>query len=433
VPDGASITRLEALGFVGGAALLFALQTAYAVLLVAVTALSRVALRRLAAEGGVGFGALESLRDPSSSARLSTSLARPLALLGGALLVVLLGQRLGWSSPGVAGVAATALLGVLLLEFVVARSVALWDPKRALRATAFLVRPACLLLFPVVRPLNLLLVRLEGSGAASVEELEEEQEEDVEAYIEVGEREGILEANAGAMMRSIVDLDETCVREIMTPRPDIVALPREATLAEARRVLIEAGHSRIPVYRRTIDDVIGVLHARDVLRAWRDAHEQATIDGYLREAMFVPETMSVADLLAEMRVRTHIAIVVDEYGGVSGLVTLEDLLEEIVGEIRDEHDEPEEAAIREEGSGLWVINAASHVEELERLFDLDLGERDFDTVGGLVVASFGRVPSVGESIEAHGLLLHVLKADRRRILQVRVSRMPRVSEAGVRR
>ena len=419
---------IEPLGYAAGALALFALSAGYTLLLVAVSALSRVALRRLAVEEDARFGELESLRVPSSSARLATTLARQLALLGGALLVLLLARRLGWGAAGAAAAAFGALGLMLALEFVIAHPLAVWDPKGALRRTAFLARPACLLLWPVVRPLNLLLERLEQP---TLEELEDEQEEEVEAYIEVGEREGILEASEGEMMRSIVDLDETCVREIMTPRPDIVALPREATLAEARRVLIEAGHSRIPVYRKSIDDVVGVLHARDVLRAWRDAEERAPIEGYLREAMFVPETMSVADLLAEMRVRTHIAMVVDEYGGVSGLVTLEDLLEEIVGEIRDEHDHPEEAAIREEGGGLWVVNAATHVDELARLFDIDLGARDFDTVGGLVVSSFGRVPSVGEAIEAHGLLLQVLRADRRRILQVRISRSARDGQARV--
>jgi CBS domain containing-hemolysin-like protein len=221
------------------------------------------------------------------------------------------------------------------------------------------------------------------------------------------------------MMRSIVDLDETRVREIMTPRPDIVALPLAATVAEARRCAIEAGHSRIPVYRETIDEIAGVLHVRDLLHAWEDDAENRTIEGYVREVMFVPETLSVGDLLADMQVRKHVAIVVDEYGGVAGLVTLEDLLEEIVGDIRDEHDE-EEPLVRRADDGSWIVDGATRISELAELFGTEFEDGDFDTVGGLVVSEAGRVPVVGESLDIHDLRFTILAADPRRIQSVRV-------------
>ena len=317
---------------------------------------------------------------------------------------------------------------MLLIELYTARSVALWNPRLALRLSAPLIRAAHLLLYPVVRPLQALWTRIDRAQELSDEEREEEQEKEVEALITVGEREGLLEAAEGEMMRGIVDLDETMLREIMTPRTDVVGLPAETSIAQARRAFLDVGHSRFPVYPGSIDNVIGVLHSRDLFQAWEEGSEGQTVGHYLRPATFVPETLSAAELLSEMRQRTHVAIVVDEDGGTAGLVTLEDLLEEIVGEIRDEHEKEEDLVIQEDG-GSWVINAVAHVDELESLFGLDFEGRDFDTVGGLVVSGFGRVPSKGESIDLHGLRIEVLKADPRRVHKVRVRPLEGGSDA----
>src|SRR5262249_5938595 len=157
-----------------------------------------------------------------------------------------------------------------------------------------------------------------------------------------------------------------------------------------------------------VDDVVGILHVRELLRAWEEGREGETIGDLVRPAIFVPETRTVAELLREMQQRTHLALVVDEYGGLAGLVTLEDLLEEIVGDIRDEHD-VEEASLQRQPDGSWVVSGSAHVEELEELFHLDLGEREYDTVGGFVVATLGRVPETGECFAAYGLRIEVLQ------------------------
>jgi magnesium and cobalt transporter len=208
----------------------------------------------------------------------------------------------------------------------------------------------------------------------------------------------------------------------MTPRTGIEALPVEADVSTARKKLLETAHSRLPVYHGSIDNVVGVLHARDLFQAWEEGQERQPVSQYLRPAAFVPETLSAAELLSEIRQKTHLAMVVDEYGGTAGLVTLEDLLEEIVGDIRDEHDREEELA-RQEDDDSWIISAVAHVEELEDRFGIELGQRDFDTVGGLIVSSFGRVPLEGERIETLGLSFEVLKADPRRVHRVRVRRI----------
>jgi len=153
--------------------------------------------------------------------------------------------------------------------------------------------------------------------------------------------------------------------------------------------------------------VIGILHVRDVLRAEEEGLESAPVRGFVKPAFYVPETQTTSALLARMRTRNPLALVVDEYGGLAGLVTLEDLLEEIVGDIRDEH-EPDDSQVQQAPDGSWVLNGLAHVEELERLFDVEVKERDFDTVGGLVVAMAGRVPSAGEAFETHGLRIEVL-------------------------
>jgi len=421
--------QLPSWAFWGAALLLFLVQFALSVAIVSVNSLSRVALHRMSAELGPRLAFLAGMQETQSTHRLAASLLRQLSLLGATLLVVLGAESAGWSYPTVFGVAVACLLGVLLFDAALARSLALWDSRRSLRATAFLVRLARVLLFPLVVPLGRILKVIGDRPPTPDEQREEEQEEEVEALIEVGEREGLLEAAEGAMMRGIVDLDETRAREIMTPRIDIIALPADSTVAQARRRLLDAGHSRLPVYRDKIDNVVGVLHARDLFQAWEDGKEQAPVTDYLRPVIHVPEQMSAADLLAEMRTKTKIALVVDEFGGLSGLVTLEDLLEEIVGEIRDEHEQEEEDAIQQQPDGSYIVQAVTHVEDLEDLFDVDFGERDFDTVGGLVVSKFGRVPLEGETIEVQGLRIRVLQAGRRRILRVRIEREPPPQQA----
>jgi CBS domain containing-hemolysin-like protein len=404
-----------------GAGLLLLVELMLSVFLSAESALSRIALHRLASESPEKLGFLDRLHNAPSTHRASALVLRQISLLG-AVLVLSLGLRVaGWRLPTMGAVVVVLVVGVLILDTVLARALALWDPRRAIRVTAPVVRCANLLLYPLIRPVHALIVWIQQREQLTDEEREDEQEEQVEALIEVGEREGLLEAEEGEMMRGIVDLDEKLVREIMTARTDIVALPAETQAREARRTLLEAGHSRLPVFHGSIDNVVGVLHLRDLFQAWDEGGAEQSIGRFVRPATFVPETLSAAELLSEMREKTPIAIVVDEYGGTAGIVTLEDLLEEIVGEIRDEHD-VEEEIVRKDSDGVWVVNAVAHVDELEPLFGVEFEERDFDTVGGLVVSSFGRVPLEGESVVVEGLRIEVLEADQRRVHKVRVRR-----------
>jgi CBS domain containing-hemolysin-like protein len=321
----------------GAAAALFLLDLVLSTILQSVASLSRVALRRLSNESETALLYLEDIKKLTSTYRAALQAARQASLLGGTILVAITAKGAGWPYPWLLGTLAGTGIGIALFETLLSRSLALRDPKAALRSTAFLARPLHAVAYPLLRLLDPMLRASERSGEAGEEEDEADADEEVEAFIEVGEREGILEESEGEMVRGIVDLGETSVREIMVPRTDIFAFPSDMTVAEARRGFLKSTHARVAVYRDTIDEIVGILHVRDLLKPWEAGLDADPVSAYVRPAFFVPETRPVAELLAEMRRGHHIAIVVDEYGGVAGLVTLEDLLEEIVGDIRDEH------------------------------------------------------------------------------------------------
>ena len=224
-----------------------------------------------------------------------------------------------------------------------------------------------------------------------------------EALIEVGEESGILEGGEAEMVRGIVDLDETTAREIMTPSGELQFIHVDTTVAEASRLVLTAAHTRIPVYEENGDNVLGILHARDLLKAWERGEQDDGLRPLLRDAHFVHESDTAADLLQLMRQTTKLALVMDEYGGIAGLVTLEDLFEEIVGEIRDEDDRKPGLGIVEHIDGSWELPASEHVDLLEQQFDVAFTERDFDTIGGWIVADLGRVPRRGERLRIDGL------------------------------
>jgi CBS domain containing-hemolysin-like protein len=402
----------------GGAFALLLLDLALSVVTLSASALSRVALRRMNTESGSRLPFLEEFKTVPSTYRAAIHTTRELSLFGASGLFAWVFAASDWPGGVWGGLIVGALAGTIVVETVLARLLALGDPRAALRATAFLVRPIHLVTWPLLAPVHAAF-RRKARTIADEDDREEDGDEDVEAFIEVGEREGILEKSEGEMVRGIVDLDQTLVREVMTPRVDVVALPVTASVAEARRVALNAGHSRFPVYGETIDHVVGLLHVRDLLRAWEEGWGETTISGLVRPAVFVPETRTVAEVLAEMRTRAHVALIADEYGGFAGMVTLEDLFEEIVGEIHDEH-ERDDATVHAEDGGSWLVSGLAHAEELERLLGVDLGERDYDTVGGFVTSALGRVPAPGEKFTNRGLFVEVVEADARRVCRVRV-------------
>ena len=235
-------------------------------------------------------------------------------------------------------------------------------------------------------------------------------------------------ADESRLLRSVVDFGQTLVREVMTPRPDIVAIRSDATIADLRRLVQEQEYSRLPVYTENLDNIVGLVVVKDLIQRAEALADGQKVADVMRPAAFVPETKRLMDLLREFQLRRHqLAIVVDEYGGTAGLVTVEDVVEELVGEIRDEYDSEAEPIVRE-GADAYVFSAKVAIGDMMERLDRQVEEGDFETVGGYVLSRVGRVPAVGERFTFDDLDVEILEAERRRIHKVRVRRLPKPAQ-----
>jgi putative hemolysin len=327
-----------------------------------------------------------------------------------------------------------ALAVTLLFCQVIPRLVSSGNPERTLLSLLPLYRPFYGVLSLVATPRQIAAERtarrgggdphVTQTGAEGAESDDDDNGGDIQALIDVGEEEGILEEEEGELIQSIIEFGETRAGEVMTPRTDIVALPVAVTVREARDAMVESKYSRLPVYRGQIDDVVGIIYVRDLLAHWADGREDDPIEPLLRPAYFVPETKSVDELLEEMqKAHVQLALVIDEYGGLAGLLTVEDILEEIVGEIEDEDIEGEDIVeIVESDDGYYDVLGSTEVGKVERLFDLEIEDDDFTTIAGLVINESGRVPAPGTRFNLRGLDVEVLEADERRIGRLRLRR-----------
>ena len=241
-------------------------------------------------------------------------------------------------------------------------------------------------------------------------------------------RKALFDADLLAMLEGVLQVDDMQVRDIMIPRSQVVMLERDAALQDLLRQTVESGHSRFPVIGESRDEVVGILLAKDLLRYFgKDAAKEVTIQKLLRPAAVIPESKRLNALLKEFRAsHNHMAIVVDEYGGVAGLLTIEDVLEEIVGEIDDEHDHEEAEFIRPDGDRngrpSFAVRALTRVEDFNEYFECELDDEEYDTIGGLVMHELGRLPRRGEKIDFGGFEFAVIKADKRRIDALQVQR-----------
>jgi putative hemolysin len=326
-----------------------------------------------------------------------------------------------------------ALALTLLFRQVIPRLLSASNPERTLLTLLPLYRPFYGVLSLVATPRQVAAERSSRRGGdphvtqTGVEGSDEDDDDnggDIQALIDVGEEEGILEEEEGELIQSIIEFGETRAGEVMTPRPDIVALPLGTTVREARDAMVESKYSRLPVYRGQIDDVVGIIYVRDLLTYWAEGREDEPVEPLLRPAYFVPETKSVDELLEEMqKVHVQLALVIDEYGGLAGLLTVEDILEEIVGEIEDEDIEGEEIVeIVESDDGYYDVLGSTEVGKIERLLGLEIEDDDFTTIAGLVINESGRVPEPGARFNFRGLDVEVLEADERRVGRLRLRR-----------
>ncbi len=312
------------------------------------------------------------------------------------------------------------LLGIILLSLIEfgLESLILQDPEEnAIRFRVF----GSVINF-VFSPLSALMRAILGPNAERVT-LASMTEEDLKNWVEVGQPEGSLEKGEREMIYSIFQFGDTLAKEIMVPRIDVLALDINSTLGEARLTFDRAGHSRVPVYEDTVDNVVGLLYAKDLLNIQEDTSTIADHRELLRLAYFVPEAKKVDEVLAEMQARSmHMAIVVDEYGGVAGVVTLEDIVEEIIGEIRDEYDESEEMPYIQVTEDEYVFQGRVDLDIFNEVMESEIATENADTIGGFIYGEIGDVPSGGEVLKAEGVTLIVDQVVGRRITKVRAKR-----------
>jgi putative hemolysin len=348
----------------------------------------------------------------------------PLALFGAlARALSLAGTALPWTLAALLvalAVAATELANRSLLGR---------DSESSLRRMTWLYRTALVVLSPAVAVLAPLVPRRPEAGEGTPAAADEASEEEVEAFIDVGTREGILEPEDRDLVWGVVDFGDTRVRSVMTPRVDIVAARVDEPLESLAERFVASSFSRLPLYRESIDQIVGVLHIRDLLAGLRRT-PRPTAAELAQRPLLVPETKPLADLLKELKARRQqMAIVINEFGGTEGLVTVEDLIEEIVGEIEDEHDEGEpENRVLDDGS--LLLDGRAAIATLDEFFGWRPDSETSETVGGLVSGLLGYVPRAGETLVHEGLRFDVERADERRILGLRVRREAAPAEGG---
>lgn len=386
------------------------------------TALTRVSSSRaeaLVEEGRRGAKVLRNLVDRREQVLNPVLLVVLGCQLGAATIIAILVDR-RWSTTTLVVVFVVELVFLFAAAEALPKTWALKHPDRSATAVAPLVR-----LLSSIPPLRWIA---NGLGQLSSPSTEVEtnadgnvSEEELLALAEEAAASDAIDEDERVLIEHIIEFGDTVAREVMVPRPDIIAVASDATVADAAEVVIVNGYSRVPVYNDGIDDVVGVVHAKDLMRAGRNGQESALVTETMRTPQWVPETKRIAELLREMQAATfHLAIVVDEYGGTAGLVTLEDLIEEVVGEIVDEFD-VERPMIEQLEGGRLRVNGRASLSDLEAILDAELPEGEWSTVGGLIFNALGHVPTVGEAIDVNGHALLVERVQGRRIARVLVS------------
>ncbi len=414
----------------------------------ALTALGEVRARQLRDRGGRRAGALGLWVDHPERVLSTLLIGNTLVNVGAGVLAAALALDLTtWTSlPAATAVALTTALMtavILFLGEIVPKMLAKRHPVRVALAAIPVVRVVCFGLWPVASAVTRLTSRLlSGLGAARAGP--SVTGEEIEYLIEMGTREGVLDAVKEELLNSVLEFADRVAREIMVPRTRMVAIERDLPSDQLVRLITENPYSRMPVYEETIDHVVGILIVRELVGELRHGRE-VELARHLKPAFFVPEGMKISRLLKEMqRRRTHLAVVVDEFGGTSGLVTLEDVIEEIVGEIQDEAD-VESAPVKEVAPGVWLADAAIPIHDLEATLNrrqeghpehepIRFPEQgDYETLGGFVTATAGRVPAVGSILTWDGLTLTVRAGDERRVTRVEIARRAQEPPAGVAR
>lgn len=359
---------------------------------------------------------------------MQSNLTMGLYVLRFCLVCLVLLTLIPWSEPAqrlylLPGILLAIVMTLYILEVNMTRLVSLNPSTWAFRL-AFYAKIVALIFSPIRWLVKTLLKRSNKPDDRTKGVTQAE----IFNLVEASQHNGLLEIGEQQMIFSIMRLGDTLAREIMVPRIDILALDVETPVDQAVDLMLQSGHSRIPVYQDTIDNIQGLLFAKDLLRTWRQDNPTATLSDLMRPVYFVPEAKKVVELMSEMQEkRVHMAIVVDEYGGVAGLVTLEDIMEEIVGEIQDEYDQAEEKVYQIISDNEYIFLGKVDLDDFNSIMTSGLPKEEADTLGGYIYSQFGRVPNAGESLQANDLELTVEQVSGRRIRKVRARKLSPLS------
>lgn len=392
---------------------------------IAFTNVNKVAVRRLVDHPHSGKAARVLGEMLETRAEVLTSIhvvIQLLLVLGSVFVFTVLQMRTIPYTGSVIGTLIIMMFMIAIFRHLLPRVITMSNPE----ATLLRLFPVFRVVHLAVRPISLPLTSALKYFERWEEEIEpateeETSEEEIQAFIDAGQEEGILEHDEGEMIQSIVHFGDKVAREVMTPRTQIIAADITSPPDKALQLIVAERHARLPVYRDDLDNIEGILHERDLLRVWQRGDKLESLRPLTKPAYFVPETKPVDDLLQEMKAKgDQMVLVVDEYGGISGLITMEDLVEEIVGEIHDESDSNAEKIV-EERKGVFVVSGTLELGALEEKLGAPLvANTDCTTVAGAVVELFGRLPAPGEKIEHGGVEIEVLDADRRRVQRLRL-------------
>jgi gliding motility-associated protein GldE len=387
---------------------------------IALFSTNRVKIRKLAEEGDRNARVLEELLSRPNRLLTAILVGNNLVNIGAAAIATSLAIQF-FGSKGVGLATGVMTLLVLIFGEITPKGVATRNSERISLLVARPIATLVKLLYPIVKVLVFItkpIVTAFG-GKSNIPFVTEEE---IKMLVEVGEKEGVIEKEEKEMIKGIFEFGETTAKEVMVPRIDMKCISADATIEDGIKLALETGHSRFPVFEESVDNIIGILYTKDILR-YLDKRK-LKLRQIIRPAYYVPETKKLDELLEEMQEKkTQIAIVVDEYGGTAGLVTLEDIIEEIVGEIWEEHEVIERPIQKIDDTSAIVLAKAS-IEDVNEELGINLPEEEFETIGGLIFNALGKIPTIGEAVEINGVSLIVEKMRGRRISLVKVVKEP---------
>jgi len=381
------------------------------------SAVSRSSLERMKEEGVRYAGRVLRIYQPRRKLQLTIEVGKSISLVGSTATLLLMALKAsqsygaGYPAGISAGIALAIVLG-LFFENVVPRMMLISEPERSIPRFGFLLQ----ILYVILKPLVHLAYWMLGAEIDS-----KEAKEELKNIVEFESEEGVIEEEKKEMISGIFEFSDTTVKEVMVPRIDMVCVEITTGIEDIIRIVQEAGFSRIPIYRETIDNIEGILYAKDLLKLLVEPKREWNIKELMREPYFVPENKKIDEMMREFKRRKiHIAIVVDEYGGTAGLITLEDLLEEIVGEIQDEYDIEEEQLYHWIDGDTLVADARIDIHDLNEAINSDLPDEGFETLAGLIYSKLGSIPAKGETLEVDNLKFIIEDVNGHRISKVRI-------------